>query len=107
MTHVNRARACALVLAAAAAVFFLRAETPAQTPSAPRYKFDPEFPKPLPSKWKIGGVMGISIMADDSLWVYNRPNDLTNLEVGAETTPPLAECCVRPPSMIHFDPAGT
>jgi hypothetical protein len=84
----------------------LPCRTGAQAPAAPRYKFDPDFPKPLPNKWKIGGVMGISLMADDSLWVYNRPNDMTNLELGAETTPPLAECCVRPPSMIHFDRQG-
>jgi hypothetical protein len=85
---------------------FLHTGTSAQNGAAPAYKFDPDFPKPLPNKWKIGGVMGISIMADDSLWVYNRPNDLTALELGAETTPALAECCVRPPSMIHFDPRG-
>ena len=23
----------------------------AQTPAAPKYKFDPDWPKPLPNKW--------------------------------------------------------
>ena len=73
---------------------------------APGYMFDPGFPKPLPNKWKIGGVMGISVLPDDSLWVYNRPNDMTDLELHAEFDPPWAECCVRPPSMIHFDKSG-
>ena len=107
MNNLNRAvRTGAVVIAAGIGVLLLHAGPSAQGQSAPRYKFDPDFPRPLPNKWKIGGVMGISIMADDSIWVYNRPNDMTNLELGAETTPPLAECCVRPPSMIHFDRQG-
>ena len=106
MRNLNRARTCAVAIAAGICLVFLHTGTSAQNGAAPAYKFDPDFPKPLPNKWKIGGVMGISIMADDSLWVYNRPNDLTALELGAETTPALAECCVRPPSMIHFDPRG-
>jgi hypothetical protein len=107
MKNVKRTcRMGAVVIAAGISVFVLSAGPAAQNQAAPRYKFDPDFPRPLPNKWKIGGVMGISIMADDSIWVYNRPNDMTNLELGAETTPPLAECCVRPPSMIHFDRQG-
>lgn len=99
-------RACSVAVAAVATVLVLHPQPSAQGTAAPRYKFDPDFPQPLPNKWKIGGVMGISIMADNSVWVYNRPNDLTYLELGAETTPPRAACCVRPPSMIHFDPQG-
>ena len=88
MRQLTRAGTCAVAFAVGLGVLFLQAGTTAQNSSAPRYKFDPDFPRPLPNKWKIGGVMGISIMADDSIWVYNRPNDLTNLELGAETTPP-------------------
>ena len=50
--------------------------------------------------------MGLSIGKDDDVWAYNRPNDLTNIELEAELNPPLAECCVTPPSMIHFDKNG-
>lgn len=78
----------------------------AQAQSAPRYKFDPDWPKPLPNKWKIGGIMGIAPLPDGSVWVYNRPNDLRDLELLAELAPPAAECCVRPPSLIHFDKNG-
>jgi DNA-binding beta-propeller fold protein YncE len=73
---------------------------------APSYKFDPEWPKPLPNKWKIGGITGLAVDRDDNVWVLNRPNDLTNIELHAELTPPLALCCTRPPSMIHLDKAG-
>jgi len=106
MRHLESVRRITVAIAAGLGLLLVQSGTAAQNDAAPRYKFDPDFPRPLPNKWKIGGVMGISIMADDSLWVYNRPNDLTNLELGAETTPPRAECCVRPPSMIHFDARG-
>jgi hypothetical protein len=36
----------------------------------------------------------------------DRPNDLTDIELEAELTPPLADCCVRPPAMIHIDKNG-
>src|ERR1019366_7504398 len=78
----------------------------AQPPAPPKFKFDPDWPKPLPNKWKLGGVTGLAVDKDDNVWVVNRPNDLTDIELEAELTPPIADCCVRPPSMIHFDKAG-
>ncbi len=78
----------------------------AQPPAAPKFKFDPDWPKPLPNKWKLGGVTGLAVDKDDNVWVLDRPNDLTDIELEAELTPPIADCCVRPPSMIHFDKAG-
>ncbi len=73
---------------------------------APRYVFDPSWPKPLPNKWKIGGVTGLAVDKDDNVWVLNRPNDLRDLELYAELTPAPADCCTRPPSMIHLNKAG-
>ena len=78
-----------------------------QAQGAPRYKFDPDWPKPLPNKWKMGGVTGLAVDKDDNVWVLNRPNDLRDLELRAELNPPTAACCVRPPSMIHIDKNGT
>ncbi len=78
----------------------------AQERSAPKFKFDPDWPKPLPNKWKMGGVTGLVVDKNDDVWVLNRPNDLTDIELEAELTPPLADCCVRPPSMIHIDKKG-
>src|SRR4051812_20481295 len=77
-----------------------------QTAPAPRYKFDPDWPKPLPNKWKMGGVTGLAVDKDDNVWVLNRPNDLTDIELEAELDPPVADCCVHPPSMIHIDKSG-
>jgi hypothetical protein len=88
---------CLLVLAVALG---------AQTQSAPKYKFDPDWPKPFPNNWKIGGVTGLAVDKDDNVWVLDRPNDLRDMELKAELTPPTADCCTRPPSMIHIDKNG-
>jgi DNA-binding beta-propeller fold protein YncE len=73
---------------------------------APSYVFDPSWPKPLPMKWKIGGITGLAVDRNDDVWVLNRPNDLTSIELHAEHNPPIADCCVRPPSMIHISKTG-
>ena len=41
----------------------------AQAPVAPKFKFDPDWPKPLPNKWKMGGVTGLAVDKDDNVWV--------------------------------------
>ena len=74
--------------------------------AAPKLKFDPDWPKTLPNKWKIGGITGLAVDKDDNVWVYDRPNDLTDIELEAELNPPIAACCKLPPSLIHFDKAG-
>jgi DNA-binding beta-propeller fold protein YncE len=94
----------ALLLPISLGVLALYAGLGAQT--APRYKFDPEWPKPLPNKWKIGGITGLAVDRNDDVWVLNRPNDLTDIELHAELTPPSADCCTRPPSMIHISKNG-
>jgi DNA-binding beta-propeller fold protein YncE len=94
----------ALAVSIAVGLLALYAGLGAQAP--PRYRYDPEWPRPLPNKWKIGGITGLAVDKDDNIWVLNRPNDLTDIELHAELTPPAADCCVRPPSMIHFDKNG-
>jgi hypothetical protein len=89
-------------------IFVFLGVLPGQTRSqtAPQFKFDPDWPKPLPNKWKLGGVTGLAVDKDDNVWILNRPNDLTDIELEAELNPPLADCCVRPPAMIHIDKTG-
>ena len=74
----------------------------AQSPAVPKFKVDATWPRPLPNKWKMGGVTGLAVDKDDNVWVYDRPNDLTSIEIEAELDPPLADCCVHPPAMIHI-----
>src|SRR6202165_2548127 len=78
----------------------------AQEQNAPKFKVDPDWAQTLPNKWKMGGVTGLAVDKDDNVWVYDRPNDLTDIELEAELNPPIADCCVRPPSMIHIDKSG-
>src|SRR3954468_22093465 len=91
-----------LCIAVAAGYMMVKAQAPA--PAAPKYKFDGDWPKPLPNHWKMGGVTGLAVDKDDNVWVYDRPNDMRDIELNAETK--SADCCARPPSMIHIDKAG-
>ena len=93
-------------LAAGLCLLVLFGARGARTQNAPKYKVDADWPKPLPNKWKMGGVTGLAVDKDDNVWVHDRPNDLTDIELEAELTPPIADCCVRPPSMIHIDKNG-
>jgi DNA-binding beta-propeller fold protein YncE len=91
--------ACCAVLLGAGLIRALRS---AQTETAPKFKPDMSWPKPYPNKWKLGGVTGLAVDKDDNVWVYDRPNDLTSIEIEAELNPPIADCCVHPPAMIHI-----
>src|SRR5689334_22893014 len=95
-----------LSLLAICAVLFLagvfHGRLGAQAQTAPKFKVDASWPKPLPNKWKMGGVTGLAVDKDDNVWVLNRPNDLTSIEIEAELEPPIADCCVHPPAMIHI-----
>ena len=37
------------------------------SPDMPKYKWDPTWPKPLPNKWKLGGITGLSVDKDDNV----------------------------------------
>ena len=65
------------------AAFLLCLALPAQQLTAPKFKYDPGWPKPLPNKWKMGGVTGLAVDKDENVWVLNRPNDLTDIELEA------------------------
>jgi hypothetical protein len=106
MSNDRNVRGQALAALAGVGLLVVCVSIGAQEPAAPKFKFDPSWPKPLPNKWKIGGVTGLAVDKDDNVWLYDRPNDLTDIELEAELTPPIADCCVRPPSMIHIDKNG-
>jgi DNA-binding beta-propeller fold protein YncE len=93
------------IITLVATVGLTAAYVAAQTQTAPRYFYDPGWPKPLPNNWKLGGITGLAVdPKDDTVWAYDRPNDLTNIELEKEIG--IADCCTLPPSMIHFDKDG-
>src|SRR5690349_13866720 len=69
-----------LTVLAGLALLVLWASLGAQEKSAPKFKYDPDWPKPLPNKWKLGGVTGLAVDKEDNVWVLDRPNDLTRSE---------------------------
>lgn len=73
----------------------------------PMFQVDPLWPKPLPNRWVIGSVVGVSVDSRDRIWMIHRPSSLTDNEKGAVLNPPLSECCVPAPPILVFDQAGT
>ena len=84
MMKVNPKIGAVLALLAGVALLISYTGAGAQAQTAPRYKFEPDWPKLLPNKWKMGGVTGLAVDKDDNVWVYDRPNDLTTIELEAE-----------------------
>src|SRR5256884_191183 len=73
---------------------------------APRFEVDPLWPKPLPNKWILGQTIGVSVDAQDHVWIIHRAGSLEPGEVHATTTPPTAQCCAPAPPILEFDAAG-
>jgi hypothetical protein len=74
--------------------------------AVPRFQVDPFWPKPLPNKWMLGQIGGTFVDSRDHLWITTRPRSLDDNDKYAELTPPQADCCVPPPPVLEFDPAG-
>ena len=73
---------------------------------APRFEVDPLWPKPLPNHWMLGQTIGVSVDAQDHVWIIHRAGSLEPGEVHATTNPPTAQCCAPAPPVLEFDPAG-
>src|SRR5712672_4600089 len=73
----------------------------------PIFEVDPLWPKPLPDEGLLGMTIGISVDAQDNVWIVHRGSQtLNNNEKGAELDPPIAACCKSAPPVIAFNPAG-
>jgi NHL repeat len=73
---------------------------------SPAFRVDAYWPKPLPNNWLLGQVGGISVDAQDNIWVFQRPRSLTDDEKGASFDPPRSKCCVPAPSVLVFSESG-
>ena len=83
-----------------------RAAVEAAGVMAPRFEVDPLWPKPLPNHWILGQTIGVSVDAQDHVWIIHRAGSLEAGEVHATTTPPIAQCCAPAPPVLEFDQAG-
>jgi DNA-binding beta-propeller fold protein YncE len=74
---------------------------------APIFEVDPLWPKPLPNEALLGMTIGVSVDAQDNVWIVHRGSaTLNNNERGAELVPPVAICCRTAPPVIAFNPDG-
>lgn len=96
----------ALVVAVGARHVF--EQTAAAQGRGPAYQVMPLWPQPLPYHWIFGSVTGVTVDAQDNIWVTNRGADsLGNNEKGMMLTPPTSSiCCVAAPFVVQFDRAG-
>jgi DNA-binding beta-propeller fold protein YncE len=78
----------------------------AATVRAPRFEVDPLWPKPLPNHWVMGMTIGVSVDAQDHVWIINRPRTNDARELHAQSEPPAAECCASAAPVLEFDQAG-
>src|SRR5712691_8791384 len=83
-----------------------RAAVEAAAVQAPMFEVDPFCPKPLPNHWLIGMTIGVSVDAQDHVWIVHRQGSLEPGELHATTNPPMALCCAPAPPVLEFDAAG-
>ena len=83
-----------------------RAVAEAAGVQAPMFEVDPLWPKPLPNHWLLGNTIGVSVDAQDHVWIIHRAGSLEPKEVYASTNPPGASCCLPAPPVLEFDQAG-
>ena len=76
--------------------------------AAPSYRVDPLWPQPLPNHWVFGSITGVTVDAQDHLWVVHRGGDsLEANEKGMMLTPPTSSvCCTAAPFVLELDAAG-
>ena len=69
---------------------------------APSFRVDPFWARELPHNWILGQVAGVSVDAQDHVWIVHRPRTLDARQRGEE-----GMCCVPAPPVIEFSPDGT
>src|SRR6266576_65871 len=79
-----------------------KAAVQAASVQAPMFEVDPM----LPNHWVIGMTIGVSVDAQDNVWIIHRGGSLEAKETYGNTNPPGADCCVTAPSVLEFDKAG-
>ena len=95
-----------ITLAIASSVLQRKAAVEAAGVQAPAFEVDPFWPKPLPNHWLIGMTIGVSVDAQDHVWIVHRQGSLEPGELHASTNPPMAQCCAPAPPVLEFDQAG-
>ena len=95
-----------VALGVASTVLEKRAAVEAAGVQAPRFEVDPMWPKPLPNHWLLGMTIGVSVDAQDHIWIIHRGGSLERMENYLAANPPASECCMAAPPVLEFDEEG-
>ena len=95
-----------IALGIASTVLEKRAAVEAAGVQAPRFEVDPMWPKPLPNHWLLGMTIGVSVDAQDHIWIIHRGGSLERMENYLAANPPASECCMAAPPVLEFDEEG-
>src|ERR1700676_5180962 len=95
-----------VILGVVSAVSLTRSAVKAAGTMAPRFEVDPMWPKPLPNHWVLGATIGVSVDAQDHIWIIHRQGSLEAMETYAQQNPPAGDCCVAAPPVLEFDEDG-
>jgi DNA-binding beta-propeller fold protein YncE len=96
---------CRVLLALAALLGWHASTLAAETASTyPHFKVDPAWPKQLPNNYLFGNIGGITVDAQDHIWVLSRPRTLAKTDDLGQ--PPTNSCCVAAPAVTELDAAG-
>src|SRR6188474_2706359 len=68
---------------------------------APIFEVDPYWPKPLPNHWVLGSTIGLSVDAQDHVWIVHRPGTVEDNFKAA-----IGVCCKVAPDVLEFDANG-
>ena len=104
---MKRSISVALVLLAVAGAAIVAAQSKPAHTQAPMFEVDPFWPKPLPNHWVMGSTIGLSVDAQDHVWVIHRPQTVEDNFKAADVKPPVGTCCSVAPPVLEFDQAGT
>jgi DNA-binding beta-propeller fold protein YncE len=96
----------AIALGVGSVVLEKKGKVEAAAVQAPMFEVDPLWPKPLPNHWLMGQTIGVSVDAQDNVWIIHRAGSLEAGEQHAATNPPIAMCCAPAPPVLEFDQAG-
>src|SRR5687767_4362940 len=94
-----------IAISIAAIATIASAQSRTSAPAVPAFEVDPFWPK-IPEKFFFGPVRGLSIDAQDHVWIAQDSSTITEDIKGAAANPPLAECCMPAPPVLEFDAAG-
>src|SRR5258706_13859866 len=83
-----------------------RAAVEAAAVQGPMFEVDPLWPKPLANHWLIGMTIGVSVDAQDNIWIVHRQGSYQRGQLRASANHPLAMCYVLAPPRLELAPGG-